>query len=233
MEGPLIGGGAMKKDCMGGGPCHLFRLWCIRLLLLFVAGCLPAAATAAESPPFHELLATAEQLQALRDGGYVLYLRHGHTDNSQPDRLPGVKLDDCSTQRPLSAAGRKAAAEVGEAVRRARIPLGDIHVSPLCRTRESAEAAFGPGYQVELRLMHLAYMTPGEKAATLEATRVLLSKPVPAGRNRVIVAHGPNLMDLIGYFPKEVTLVIFRPLDRGAFEYVASIPLPRWEALLH
>ena len=45
--------------------------------------------------------------------------------------------------------------------------------------------------------------------------------------NRLLLAHASNLMDLMGYFPKEGTLVVFRPLgDPAGFEYIASIPAP-------
>ena len=47
------------------------------------------------------------------------------------------------------------------------------------------------------------------------------------------MAHAPNLMDLMGYFPKEGTLVVFRPLGEAAgFEYIASIPAAQWGELL-
>lgn len=39
---------------------------------------------------FVEVPATAATVQQLRAGGYVLYLRHGTTDNTHPDRTPVV-----------------------------------------------------------------------------------------------------------------------------------------------
>jgi hypothetical protein len=56
---------------------------------------------------------------------------------------------------------------------------------------------------------------------------------VPAGSNRVLVAHAPNMADLMGYFVKpEGTLVVLRPLGHEKFEYVASIPPTLWASLL-
>ena len=125
------------------------------------------------------------------------------------------------------------AARVGEALRRAKIPIGDIHVSPLCRVRESTLAAFpGQSHVVDRDLMYTANLTAGQKAPIIARTRKLLSSPVAGGRNRLLVAHGPNLMDLIGYFPKEATLVVFRPKGEGRFDYVASIPPGLWPELL-
>lgn len=191
------------------------------------------AAAASKAPEFKETLASAEHLAALRQGGYVLYLRHGHTDNTRPDRATGVDLQDCSTQRPLNDEGRTVAARVGEALRKARIPLAEIRISPLCRVRDTVAAAGLPKDKVTLDpgLMYPGNLTSAQKAPIVAHTRQLLSEPVAAGGNRLLVAHAPNLMELIGYFPKEATLVIFRPGGAG-FDYVASIPPARWADLL-
>ena len=163
------------------------------------------------TPAFQETLATRATLEALRQGGYVLYMRHGNTDNSRPDRAPQVDLNDCSTQRPLNEEGRRVTAEVGRAIRQARIPLGEIFVSPLCRAKESAQAAFGKDFQVHEQLMYTANLTSEQKKPILATTRKLLSEPVPAGVNRVIVAHAPNMADLMGFFVKpEGTVVVVR-----------------------
>lgn len=215
----------------------------LTILAAFAAAALPALAAAPNTPPamgpaaapsFSEIPATPALLEALRAGGFVLYLRHGYTDNSRPDRVPSVDLNDCATQRPLTPAGLEACAQVGQALRRARIPIGEVHVSPLCRAKESAAAVLGPHqpYTVDPDLMYVANLTAEQKAPILANTRRLLSAPVAAGSNRLLVAHAPNLMELIGYFPKEATLVIFRPQGAAGFDYVASIPVSRWSALL-
>lgn len=213
------------------------------LLLLSLLGSLGGSLHAADAPPklqglppadaasFNEKLATQEQLVQLRKGGFTLYLRHGPTDNSKADRVPTVDLNDCSTQRPLTEPGRQLMAQVGEAIRKARITFTEFRVSPMCRARESAAAAFPKQPPaVDNKLMYVANFTDAEKAPIIANTRALLSRPVAAGTNRLTLAHAPNLMDLMGYFPKEGTLVIFRPKGEG-FEYVASIPPSHWAAL--
>ena len=193
----------------------------------------PVASLPPAAARFVEHTASAETIRQLRAGGFALYLRHGYTDNTRADRVPSVDLNDCSTQRPLTEEGRQVAARVGEALRRAKIPIGDIHVSPLCRVRESTLAAFPwQIHVVDRDLMYTANLTAGQKAPIIARTRKLLSSPVAGGRNRLLVAHGPNLMDLIGYFPKEATLVVFRPKGEGRFDYVASIPPGLWPELL-
>ena len=207
------------------------------IAILGLALGLAAAAWAQNPPPgapaFKETLATRATLEQLRQGGFVLYMRHGNTDNSRPDRAPAVDLKDCSTQRPLNDEGRRVVTEVGKAIRAARLPLGEILSSPLCRARESATLAFGPGIQVNDNLMYTANLTSEQKKPILETTRKLLSEPVPAGVNRVVVAHAPNMADLIGFFVKpEGTVVVIRPRGNGEFEYVASIHPAMWPELL-
>lgn len=218
-------------------------------LFLFLAGAMlagivalpaaPALADAAGNPPaaaarFVEIPLDASALAQLRRGGFTLYLRHGTTDNTRADRVPEVDLKDCSTQRPLTPEGRELSAHVGEHIREARIPIGDIHVSPLCRARESATAAFpGQSLLIDKNLIYTANLTDAQKLPIIANTRRLLSAAVAPGSNRLLVGHAPNLMDLIGYFPREGTLVVFRPKQAAGFDYVGSIPPGLWDSLLH
>ena len=210
------------------------------LLALTSSSVLPAqslaagsAASAAAPASFTEVAATAALLAQVRAGGFVLYLRHGTTDNSRADRMPAVDLADCSTQRPLTVDGRQLARQVGEFMRRARLPIAEIRSSPLCRAKETAAAAFpGKAVTIDNLLMYTANLTDAQKAPIIANTRRLLSAPLAPGENRLLVAHAPNLMDLIGYFPKEGTLVIFRPKGDAGFDYLGSVAPARWTELL-
>lgn len=211
---------------------------CLSALCLAAAGAwsMPVFAQAGQSAPgFVEKLASPDLLAEVRKGGYVLYMRHGNTDNTKPDRVPHIDLKDCNTQRPLNDEGRKVSAAVGREIRNARIPLGDIFHSPLCRARESAQLAF-PDRLATLReeekLLYTANLTTAEKQPNLAMTRRLLSLPVAAGVNRVVVAHAPNMADLIGYFVKpEGTVVVVKPLGDDQFEYLGSIHPTMWQKL--
>lgn len=177
---------------------------------------------------FPVVLASKALLPQLRKGGWVLYMRHGNTDNSTPDQ-PDLNLRDCNTQRPLNADGRAVAVQVGKAMAKARIPVGEVWSSPLCRAKETAALAFGDKVQVDDHLMYTAHLTTPQKQPVLVRTRQLLSEPVPVGTNRVVVAHAPNMADLIGYFVKpEGTVVVIQPQGQDRFKYVASIPPELW-----
>jgi phosphohistidine phosphatase SixA len=202
------------------------------LHVLLLGACVASPAWAADPPPFVEKIADRAVLKQIQAGGFVLYMRHGNTDNSRPDRVPQVDLNDCSTQRVLNEEGRRVATRVGEALRNARVPVGEIFVSPMCRTKETARLALNSNFTIDPRLMYTSNLTSADKKFVMDGTRELLSRPVAPGTNRVVVAHAPNLMDLIGYFVKpEATVVVIRPVKDG-FEYVASIPPTLWPELL-
>ncbi|MDD2536695.1 MAG: hypothetical protein PHW78_09145, partial [Macromonas bipunctata] len=75
----------------GAGLASADEAMALQPLAPVLPGALPGA--------FVEVPDTARTLQQLRAGGYVLFLRHGATDNTRPDRAPAVDLDDCGTQR--------------------------------------------------------------------------------------------------------------------------------------
>ena len=207
--------------------------WLACVYLLLVAALGPAAAQTMAAPAAtKEISATKELLKSMRGGGYVLYMRHANTDTNKPDAVPKVDLKDCATQRNLNEEGRKLAAALGRQIRAGGIPVGEVIYSPYCRTRETAHLAFsGSGVKLreELQLAYPSNMTAEEKKPVLEMTRQLLSAPVTAGSNRVIVGHAQNLAELSDIFVKpEAAIVVIRPQGAGRFDYVASIPPTAW-----
>ena len=178
---------------------------------------------------------TAEHLRLLRQGGLVLYMRHGPSDARKPDQVP-VRLDDCTTQRPLTDAGRKQLDDIARHIARLRLPYQGVISSPFCRVEESARRVFTGPVKVDVSLRYTAAMPELEKRPAIERTRYWLSLPVQEqGMNRVVVAHGPNMAELMNYLPPEGSLLIFRPLGLAAqpsFEYLASIDSGQWGALL-
>ena len=79
---------------------------------------------------------------ALRAGGHVALIRHASTQAGLGDP-PGYRLDDCSTQRNLSAQGREESRRLGERFRREGVAVEKVFTSPWCRCRDTAVEAFG------------------------------------------------------------------------------------------
>lgn len=210
--------------------------WVRLALLAVLAGTGPLAQAGEAAPKFVERMAERALLERVRLGGYVLYIRHGTTDNSRADQVPLGDFKDCSRQRVLNEAGRQQAVQVGQFFLKAHIPVSQVLHSPLCRARDTAQLAFPQhpgGVQQVDGLLYTGNLTQAEKQPVLKVTRYWLSEPVAQGANRVIVAHAPNMADLIGYFVRpEGTVVIIQPQGQGQFAYVATIPPKLWPSLL-
>src|SRR5437660_12295278 len=100
------------------------------LVVLFV---MAAALLAKAEPP-----SPAELLPELRKGGYVLFIRHPHTNPEQADTDP-LHLDNVKAQRQLSDKGRQQARTLGEALRALKIPVGKVISSKFYRAQEAAK----------------------------------------------------------------------------------------------
>lgn len=80
-------------------------------------------------------------IEALQQGGYVVYMRHADTTGEPLDRT--IDLTNRALQRNLSEAGRVQAVAIGAAIQRLELKVGHIAVSPVFRARDTAELAFG------------------------------------------------------------------------------------------
>ncbi len=212
-----------------------FSLLLIKTLIIFsVLIVIPIILFADSENKMQEKYADKNTLKMIQEGGYVLYFRHGKTDSSKPDQYP-IDLNDCNTQRPLTAEGENEIIKIGEAIRKANIKIYQVYCSPLCRAKKSAELLFGDYFIVEEHLMYTAHLTSEQKIPVIAKTRELLScNNIPKGKNRALVAHAPNIADLIDYFPEtEGSLLIFKPLGEGQFEYIATILPNQWNKLIY
>lgn len=193
-------------------------------LVLVVAGCGGADA------PSDTQLNAVELVDALRDGGYVIYLRHAATDRSKED-AGVVDVEDCSTQRNLSESGRDQAREIGRAFRGLEIPLGDVLASEYCRTRQTAELAFGR-VELEPTLTGFPNDDDPDYAERVEATRRLLALRPVEGENTMLVAHIKNIEAAAGVSIEEGELAVFEPLGGTEFRYRGRIPAEAWPQLV-
>jgi phosphohistidine phosphatase SixA len=171
----------------------------------------PGPSPTPPSLPVEELLAGEALVEALRGGGYVIYFRHAHTDQSQPD-TDVQNLENCETQRNLSEQGRADARAIGAAVETLGIPIGEVLASEYCRTRETAELMFGRVTPTRDLTSRATTATEAEHAERIEALRRLLATPPAPGTNTVLVGHGFNIGDATGISIAEGEAAIFLPI---------------------
>lgn len=102
------------------------------LIALILSLC---ASFIAPSTEANELLIW-DRLQGTTPKGYVLLMRHSLAPGvGDPENF---RLGDCSTQRNLSAEGRKDAREIGAWLARREITIYGVESSRWCRAKETA-----------------------------------------------------------------------------------------------
>lgn len=167
----------------------------MRIAFLLLLLC-PAAAIASEA-----------LWSLLEGGGQVILIRHAVTTPGSGDP-PGLRLEDCSTQRNLSDEGRQHARRIGEAFRKRQIPLERVLSSPWCRCLETARLAFGKA-ELSQPLSNLFGRYENRERQVREM-QAMVSEPRQGG-NLVLVSHGSTILALTGVSPGTGELVIVTP----------------------
>ena len=190
---------------------------------------------------FLPLRATAADISKivpmLKQGGYVLVLRHGATDESQKDVYPFV-FDDMKKQRQLSDQGRDVARKIGAAMKALQIPIGQIYSSKLNRAIETASLVSSAHINPVSELTDsgagsaAAMANPnGVNAKIGSAIRALMNKPPAEGTNTLLVTHKTNIADAFGKEladVKEAETLIYRPNPAGLPTLVGRVQASEW-----
>ena len=184
-----------------------------------------------EAPPL--LKDPAAIAKALKQGGYVLYLRHGRTRYDQVelerDNRKSGRFDfaNCQTQRQLSDFGRRELQFIGEHFRRAQIPLDRAYTSRYCRAIESA-AFFVESATPTEKLSNEAEV--GLDPANKPRTRAFFAEKPVAGKNHFMMAHGGIFWEATGFVIQEAHAVLMDPANLNVL--VARIAPNDWPAIV-
>lgn len=191
---------------------------------------LPAALLLLLTTAAHGQVLSGEALvKALRQGGYVIVMRHASSPREVPDKQT-ANPDNTKPERQLDEVGRTTSAAMGKALRDLKIPIGDVFTSPTYRALET------------LRLAQVANPKPtpelGDNGQSMaggtEAQAAWLQKIVtqfPSGTNTLVVTHFPNMTRA---FPQQAAGVedgealIFGPDGKGGAKVVARVRIEDW-----
>lgn len=200
---------------------------CLVLGLLSLGGC----ATGPTQPP-SSLPSLVEQLRA---GGTVIYMRHMTADVGRDVQGVGEWWKKCGEgHRMLSDKGRADAVQIGEAIRRLRIPISEVICSEYCRAVETARLLSLGDPKADARLNGW----PAWKAVDPErglkrlsqGTRDLLAAR-PVRGNVLLVSHKqdfPNPTDPVLADLKDGECAVFTPDGRGGFLLRGRIKVEEW-----
>ena len=135
-----------------------------------------------------------------------MVLRHSYAPGSFDP--PTARLDDCSTQRNLDAAGRAQASRVGEAFQKNGITVGEVLSSPRCRCMDTARLAFG---RVEAWMVLQGALNDSELRRRLVAQTRARIAAHREGPPLVLVTHGSVVSDLTGVDIRMGAFVVAAP----------------------
>ena len=140
----------------------------------------------------------ASELSAqLESPGYLLLVRH--------TRAPGIgdpanfKLDDCSTQRNLSAEGKHQAVVIGAWLKKQGIPSALVYSSPWCRCKDTAQGLDLGGFQVAPVLSSFFVDMKNAKQNRNELEQFIAQKMRSKHQQvLILVTHEVNIAEFIG-----------------------------------
>ena len=193
-------------------PYQTIRTIILPALCLLLAGLLSVPVTA-----------DAEEKKLLADlktGNHAALLRHALAPGvGDPENF---SLGDCTSQRNLSAAGRRQAAAIGMKFREAGLVDAELYTSQWCRCIETARL-MGFGEPVELPVLNSFFRDYGrQESQTEQLVNWLSSKDL--SQPVILVTHQVNITALSGVYPESGEIILIRRNTNGTFEVTARIP---------
>lgn len=182
---------------------------------------LPVFPPTSVSPTPNASLQGAELVEALRGGGYVIYIHSGEGDKDTQT------LENCNRQSSLRGQSQIKARALGISFLTLGIPIGQVLHSASCSSFELAILAFGLG-ENWADLSKTSISQRGERIAALR--QILSTKPQP-GTNNILVGHGLDITDVTGITFAEREAAIFKPLGKAGYILVTRILPSGWEQL--
>lgn len=155
----------------------------------------------------------------VRSGEHVVMIRHALAPGTGDP--PEFTLDQCATQRNLSANGRDQARYIGDLFRRNGIRQARIYSSQWCRCLETARL-LDLGKVEELPVLNsffqnFANKTPQTTALAQWLRQQDLSSPV------MLVTHQVNITAFTDVYPRSGEMVIVYRQPDGDFAVVGTI----------
>jgi len=179
---------------------------------------------AAVQPP-HKLI------EALKSGGYIIYMRHGITTRKDKNRTKkAIDLTRCETQRNLTEEGRTQVTRIGAVIKSLNIPIGKVKSSPYCRTKDTAKAVFGD-YEVDELLAYSMAKLEKESAMLGQYLHDSILAANDKKNNTVFVGHTANLKDGLGVWPKPEGVAVIFKIEKGNVIFKGMIKPDDWPLL--
>jgi phosphohistidine phosphatase SixA len=185
------------------------------------------AATFSQASP----TAPADLVAALRNGGYVIVMRHASSPREAPDTA-AANPDNVKFERQLDEAGRASATAMGRAIRDLKIPIGEVFTSPTYRAMETVRLAQFPNPHAPSELGDGGQSMQAATGTQAAWFKDRVSRATP-GTNVVIVTHMPNIARA---FPEwgavaDGEAIVLKPDGKGRATVAGRIKIEEWPRL--
>jgi len=216
----------VELQCGPGAAARMFpsprtrRIGTLLFALLFAAATVPA-----------QTLSGAALVKILQAGGHVIVMRHASSPGNVP---PNPNPDNVPPERQLDEKGRSTATAMGDALRRLKIPIGEVMTSPTYRVRETARLARLPNPRSASELGEGPQSMQGAVAPAQTEWLQKKVKELPRGTNTVLITHLPNIT---AAFPGEKPAAVegeafvFGSDGKGGARLVGRIKIEEWQEL--
>lgn len=175
-----------------------------------------------------QTLSGAALANALRQGGFVLVMRHANAP-AQPPAKADADPKNAKLERQLDAMGRDTARAMGEAVKSLRIPIGDVFSSPTFRAHQTIElAALGQPKDVTELDEGAAGMQAIPETARIAYLKAKAAELPRSGGNTIVVTHAPNIKGAFDIDAAAGETLVFKPDGKGGATQVARIKIGDW-----
>jgi len=162
-------------------------------------------------------------VKALRQGGFVIVMRHTSSPREVPDKKT-ANPDNTKPERQLDEEGRTTATAMGKALRDLKIPIGEVFTSPTYRALETVKyAQLGTPMPVPELGENGQSMQGGTEAQAAWLRRAVTQ--FKAGTNPILMTHLPNIR---AAFPQLGDVADGEALVFGPNGLTARIKIEEW-----
>ncbi|MFL6603361.1 MAG: histidine phosphatase family protein [Steroidobacteraceae bacterium] len=175
-------------------------------------------------------LSNAHIIEALRNGGCVLVMRHASACSCRPSH--SRTASETARGYQLDEDGKNGARIMGEVIHQLHIYFGEVYCSPRDRARETAHLV---GCRQPKELMQLDDSSDTDANAQAVWLRATAAQPPAPGTNILLVTHMGNILScfadtLSSVAPGEV--LVFKPNVLQLLQPLARVRIEGWPAIL-
>jgi phosphohistidine phosphatase SixA len=199
---------------------------------ILVALLVTAAATLAAGA-HAQTLSDAALVKSLRQGGYVLLMRHAASPMTLPDAAL-AEPDNPKHERQLDAEGKATAIAMGQAFKALALPVGRVLSSPTYRAQQTARLAQFPAPELAPELGDNNQGMQTVAGGQGDWLRAKVAEPPRAGTDTILLTHVPNIRAAFadqGAGLADGETLVFRPDGKGGEAFVGRVKIEDWPKL--